>query len=79
GENRLFSILMTESAYIIWKMRCEWRISREGNIQVVPTTEEVRNRWIQAIENRSQMDIVVSMNSLRYKRKALSPRGDVNI
>ncbi|KAF6747103.1 hypothetical protein DFP72DRAFT_822230 [Ephemerocybe angulata] len=31
GRTRLFKILLTESAYLIWLLRCEWRIGREQN------------------------------------------------
>jgi len=31
GLNRLYTILISESTYLIWRIRCEWKISHEGN------------------------------------------------
>jgi len=46
GENRLWKILIAESAYLIWVLRCERVIANEGN----PFTEtEVQNRWVKMI------------------------------
>ena len=39
--NRLFGITMPESAYLIWKLRCERRIAREV---VLHSEREVDNR-----------------------------------
>ncbi|KAJ7148899.1 hypothetical protein C8R46DRAFT_916676, partial [Mycena filopes] len=39
---RLFRILITESMYLIWKLRCECVIGHDG---VPPAENEIHNRW----------------------------------
>ena len=58
GEERasasaLWSILMTESLYFIWKLRCERVISQEGREF---TIQEVSRRWYAMIDRRLDLD-----------------------
>ena len=62
---RLYRILMTESAHLIWKLRCE-RVIREES---PPSTTEVRKRWKYAITARADLD--KKMTNPRYGKKAL--------
>jgi zinc-binding in reverse transcriptase len=64
GDTRLYRILMSEAAHLIWKVRCE-RVIREETI----TTAEVCERWKHAIASR--MDLDKSMSNPKYGRKAL--------
>ncbi|KAJ7853205.1 hypothetical protein B0H13DRAFT_1643113, partial [Mycena leptocephala] len=49
GTQRLYRVLMSESAYLIWKLRNDRVISREGE----PATEdEIINKWKFAINQR---------------------------
>ena len=43
GSSRLFMIVVSESAYLIWRLRCEWRIEREENQSKIHMREEVTN------------------------------------
>ena len=43
GSSRLFTIVVSESAYLIWRLRCEWRIESEENQSKIHTREEVTN------------------------------------
>jgi ribonuclease HI len=53
GTRRLYRILMSESAYLIWRIRNDRVISRGGE----PATEdEIVNRWKFAINQRLQVD-----------------------
>jgi hypothetical protein len=46
GMQRLYRILMSESAYLIWKLRNDQVISRDGE----PATEdEIKTKWKYAI------------------------------
>ena len=51
GRNRLFTILMLELAYMIWKIRCTWIVDNEGEL---PTKDEIHNRWVKNI-NEAQI------------------------
>jgi hypothetical protein len=66
GDTRLYRILVTESAYLIWKLRCERVIRNGGDL---PTEDQIRNRWVSMINARLQMDC--SMTYRRYGKKAL--------
>ncbi|KIJ22624.1 hypothetical protein M422DRAFT_196955 [Sphaerobolus stellatus SS14] len=79
GKRRLFKILISESAYLIWKIRCEWRIEHNAHpdkkitdsVRLDHTDHEVRNRWIKMISDRIHMDILCS-DGRRYKKKAIA-------
>jgi hypothetical protein len=55
---------MSESAYLIWKIRCE-RVIREETA----TPAEVCRRWEHMISSRIDLD--KNMSSSKYGRKAL--------
>jgi ribonuclease HI len=44
GVNRLYRILISESVYLIWKIRCERVIGRDGEAH---SETEIHNHWIQ--------------------------------
>ncbi|KAJ8089863.1 hypothetical protein PM082_018440 [Marasmius tenuissimus] len=67
GDARLWKILIEESAYLLWRMRCE-RVIRNKN---EPFTEaEVSNRWEKMMNERLQLDR--RLTNKRFERKALS-------
>ncbi|KAG2063740.1 hypothetical protein BDR04DRAFT_1131021 [Suillus decipiens] len=51
GASRLLRILISESAYLIWTIRCE-RVIREST----HNKDSVRRRWRNAIDRRLQLD-----------------------
>ena len=53
GDQRLCRILMSESVYLIWKMRNKRAITDEGWLAV---PAEIRNKWLYTINNRLHMD-----------------------
>jgi ribonuclease HI len=59
---RLYRILISESAHLIWKLRCECVIGCDGE---PPTIKEVQNRWSKIMNERLEIDINL-MNCLRY-------------
>jgi ribonuclease HI len=70
GTQRLYRILMSESAYVIWKLRNDRRIARNG----APATEqEILNKWKFAINQRLQVDITLANRPRKGKRPALAP------
>ncbi|KAJ6566061.1 hypothetical protein B0H19DRAFT_939935, partial [Mycena capillaripes] len=52
---RLYRIIMTESMYLIWKLRCESVIQRDGQ---PPAENEVVNRWVHMMNERIDIDKV---------------------
>jgi ribonuclease HI len=67
---RLYKILMTESAHIIWKLRCDSVIGRGGT---PPSANEVHNRWLKVMNERLEIDKSLT-NKLKYgKQHTLAP------
>jgi hypothetical protein len=69
AKNRLYRILMTESTHLIWVLRCERRIANGDNPQNYHTEEAVKNRWYKKINERMQIDCLLT-NTFLYDRKA---------
>ncbi|KAJ7747677.1 hypothetical protein DFH07DRAFT_775991 [Mycena maculata] len=53
GTNRLYRILITESAYLIWKLRNESVIQNGGT---APPAAAVHNRWVSLMNERLKID-----------------------
>jgi len=53
GTDRLYRLIMTESAHLIWKLRCERVIKKEGE-QTSPA--EIKNRWVGTMDARLKLD-----------------------
>ena len=69
GAERLYRILMTESAHLIWRIRCE-RIIERNDKEQWHTAQEIKNRWHCAINKRLTLD--QAMTNKRYETKAIS-------
>ncbi|KAJ7890740.1 hypothetical protein B0H13DRAFT_1626199 [Mycena leptocephala] len=71
GTQRLYRVLMSESAYLIWKLWNDRVISREGE----PATEdEIINKWKFSINQRLQVDKLLASRPIKGKRPALAPQ-----
>ncbi|KAF6745619.1 ribonuclease H-like protein [Ephemerocybe angulata] len=70
GRTRLFQILITESAYLIWLLRCEWRISREQNTMKIHTVQEIRARWKMAVTRRLRLDWALT-SKISFGKRAM--------
>uniref|UniRef100_A0A0W0FRJ7 Uncharacterized protein n=1 Tax=Moniliophthora roreri TaxID=221103 RepID=A0A0W0FRJ7_MONRR len=67
GPARLWKLLVTESAYLIWVLRCE-RVIRNNN---APAAEQqIINRWRHSINERLNLDR--RLTDPKYERKALN-------
>ncbi|KAJ3535615.1 hypothetical protein NMY22_g6407 [Coprinellus aureogranulatus] len=73
GLTRLYQILISEAAYLIWLLRCEWRLEREANPARVHTAREVLSRLRTTIERRMRTDRILTRRRT-YGKKALSSR-----
>ncbi|KAK0465919.1 uncharacterized protein EV420DRAFT_1261828 [Desarmillaria tabescens] len=56
GKNRLYHILISESAALIWRLRCEWRISKQDDETKWHSKVEIHNRWVSCINQRLSLD-----------------------
>ncbi|KAF9494932.1 hypothetical protein BDN71DRAFT_1392542 [Pleurotus eryngii] len=65
GGNRLWRIIVSESVYLIWKLRCERVIQNENTVFSI---QEVSNRWLAVINARLELDCDMTDKSLG-KRK----------
>ena len=70
GAARLFRILVSESSFLIWSLRCERRVGRQDEGPVA-TREQIRRRWLSRINDRLWVD--AAMTHERFGRRALKP------
>ena len=73
GIGRLYTIVISESAHLIWKLRCRWRIQCEGRPHDIPSPQEVQNKWTATMQSRLKFDALLT-DKMRYGQKALSKR-----
>ena len=73
GLNRLFRILVSESMYMIWKLRCERAIAWSGDPTKYHTPHEIHNKWLQAVNTRLRMDSVHT-NKKIFKKKVIQAK-----
>jgi len=65
GANCLWRILVSESAHLIWKLRCK-RVIRNENTPF--TEEEIRNRWYKMLDIHLETDCYMTKPSYEKKR-----------
>ena len=63
GPTRLFQILLSKSAYLIWVLRCE-RVIQEKML----TKREINARWNRAINERLTIDKLTAAKIVRNKK-----------
>ncbi|KAL1678588.1 hypothetical protein EV122DRAFT_177620, partial [Schizophyllum commune] len=72
GANRLYTILISESAFLIWKLRNERVIrgeERAGNPNFF-SEQHIRSRWLQTMNNRLTLDREMT-KSYKYGKRAI--------
>ena len=65
--DRFVKICVLESAYLIWKIRCERVIERGDNNEAWHTKQEARSRWYAALNRRLKMDKALTSRKLGMK------------
>jgi hypothetical protein len=70
AKNRLYRILVTETAHLIWVLRCERRITGTDEPDSNHTRRAVEKRWFRKINERMQIDCLLT-NGYLYGNKAL--------
>ncbi|EJD43436.1 hypothetical protein AURDEDRAFT_24457, partial [Auricularia subglabra TFB-10046 SS5] len=73
GPSRLFRILVSEAAFLIWKIRNERRIKNQDDPEKHTSEPEIVNRFRATIERRFRIDVNMTSRK-RYKAKALKWR-----
>lgn len=71
GPSRLYRILVSEAAHQIWKLRNARVIDSDNNEQ--PSIDEIRNKWLKAINDRLAMDCKMT-NKKKYGKKAIKEK-----
>jgi hypothetical protein len=71
GTQRLFRILISESAYLIWLLRVE-RVIQRGNSSL-PAEREIRNRWTAAMNARLTLNRKMT-NRIKYQGRSIAPQ-----
>ncbi|KAI9069626.1 hypothetical protein FKP32DRAFT_1559330, partial [Trametes sanguinea] len=56
GATRLLRIVLVESVHLIWRLRCERVIQRNGEPDDYHSLTEIRRRWCKAINDRLSLD-----------------------
>ncbi|KAL6298150.1 hypothetical protein BKA93DRAFT_744742 [Sparassis latifolia] len=70
GANCLYRILVSESAYLIWKIRCERVIQRNDNPHKLHSVKEITAKWHDTINCRLLLDR--SMTRRHFGTRALN-------
>ncbi|KAN0085904.1 hypothetical protein V8E55_007038 [Tylopilus felleus] len=70
GKSCLFTILVSESANLVWKLRCECIFKMHGDHTKFHSTEEIRNKWIFTINSRLKFDQLYTNRSI-FGKKAI--------
>ncbi|KAH9829033.1 uncharacterized protein C8Q71DRAFT_799858 [Rhodofomes roseus] len=68
GLTRLYRILVSEAAHQIWKLRNAQVINSEDNEP--PSIDEIRNKWMNTINNRLAMDCKMTSKK-KYGKRAI--------
>lgn len=70
GTARLYRILISESLFVIWKVRNESVISRTG----VPLPENhIHNKWLHAVNLRLRFDCILTNHAKYGKQNSIKP------
>jgi ribonuclease HI/exonuclease III len=72
GKNRLYRIILSETAYLIWKMRNERRIQDEDGAEHDNVIEETTRRWRKTMNKRLTIDRHLTDNK-RFGKRAVKP------
>ena len=46
GTNCLYAIIVSESAHLIWRLRCKWKFSEGAAPEKIPSDDAVREMWL---------------------------------
>ncbi|EJD44641.1 hypothetical protein AURDEDRAFT_65124, partial [Auricularia subglabra TFB-10046 SS5] len=69
--SRAFRIIISESAFLIWKIRCKKRIKHADTPEWHLSDDEVEERWVRVMRGRRAQDMVLT-NKRVFKKRALA-------
>ncbi|KAF8960924.1 hypothetical protein BDZ97DRAFT_1615995, partial [Flammula alnicola] len=69
--NRLYTIIISESLYLIWLIRCEWKIESDGDVNKIAHKNEITSRWRHRINRRLKIDQAMATKTA-YKWKKIT-------
>lgn len=70
GSNRFFRILISESAHLIWRIRCRRVIDLGSNEDLWQTNVQIGRAWRSQLEHRLILD--QAMSHRKYEKKAIN-------
>ena len=73
AKNRLYRVLVTEAAHLIWVLRCERRIKGGDDPGNYHTEAAMSRRWHRRMNERMQIDCLLT-NAFLYEGRALKTR-----
>lgn len=65
--------MISETMYVIWKARCDWRIEKDSDPERAPKKEEIQNKLRAALARRIKLDYL-AMDKKRFGRKAMDAK-----
>ncbi|KAJ7802283.1 hypothetical protein B0H14DRAFT_2614429 [Mycena olivaceomarginata] len=71
GADRLYRILVSETAHLIWKLRCLRVIERGSDPSRYFSEYEIHNRWLACINARLRTDILLT-DRKKFGNRALN-------
>lgn len=69
GTSRLYRIIISESAHLIWKLRCNRVVGTDNSPEQWSSQQEIENKWLSAINRRLTLDRAMTKSC--YGSKAL--------
>ncbi|KAI0345610.1 hypothetical protein BDW22DRAFT_1313007, partial [Trametopsis cervina] len=69
GSSRLLHIAVAESAYLIWKLRCERVVGHSDDLTFQHTPESITNKWMNTINRRLTLDIALTHPKLPTSKR----------
>ncbi|KAJ7018275.1 ribonuclease H-like protein [Mycena alexandri] len=77
GANRLFRILISETAHLIWKLRCTRVIERNSNPARYYSEAEIHNKWLHCINSHLKTNALLT-DTKKYGNRAIKIKTDLN-
>ncbi len=60
GANRLFTMIIAESARLIWLIRCDRRIERQDDPKRWLPERVIHNKWVNMVNQRLTLDYILA-------------------
>ncbi|KNZ80780.1 hypothetical protein J132_04285, partial [Termitomyces sp. J132] len=54
------TIVVSEATHLIWKMRCNWQITKEADLEKLPSKNETTNRFKATTSKKLRLDCLTT-------------------